>query len=363
MRVLHVSSALSWRGGEQQVAWLLEELRTAGVEQQVYCPTGTPLATYAEEKQYAWTGYQKTSSLSVAAARGLKRAADDYQADIIHLHDSHAHTYAVMAATFFSLKTPLVLSRRVDFPIAKSWASKWKYNHSSIKKIICVSDFIQELIRPQINDPKKITTVHSGVDLTRFSNQKNGKLHSLIGLPRDTVLIGKVAAIAPHKDFFTFVDTCVLINQQKPEVEFVIIGGDGGEEALIRTYIEEKKLDDKIHLVGFQNNVPDLLQDLTLFLFTSKTEGLGTSLLDAAAAGIPIVATRAGGIPEIISDGENGRLAAVGDAEALAGAAVEILQDEALQKRYSKRGLELVKRFDKKETARKILAVYDFVKS
>lgn len=363
MKVLHVSSALSWRGGEQQIAWLLEELRALNIEQHVYCPAGTPLAKFLTKNNFSHSTYIKKSSLSFSAAKGLAACAKGCQATLVHMHDSHAHTYAVMATTFFGLKKPLVLSRRVDFPIGKNWSSRWKYNHKAIQKIICVSDFINQLIRPKIKSPEKVLTVHSGVDPSRFFHKASGKLHALINIDKSKTIVGNVAAIAPHKDFFTFVDACAVIHQQEPEIEFVIIGGDGGEKEMIREYISKKGLSEKIHLPGFQKNEPELLPDIAVLLFSSKTEGLGTSLLDAAAAGVPIVATRAGGIPEIVVAGENGILADVGQGKQLADGVIKLLQDMQLREQFITQGKKNVQRFTKKETARKTLAVYDAINS
>ena len=361
MKILHVSSALSWRGGEQQIAWLIEELQALGLEQALFAPAGKPLAQWANQKGIPCHEYQKKGSVSFSTARLLAKHGQPY--DLVHMHDSHAHTYAVMAASFFGLKQPLILNRRVDFPIGTNWSSRWKYNHSSIKKIICVSEFIRQLVIPKIKASAKVITIHSGANLNKFENVPKGKLYELLKIDKDVPLVGNVAAIAPHKDYFTFVDACERISAQNKTVEFVIIGGDGGEATKIREYINSKGLQRKIHLLGFRNDVPALLQDLSVFLFSSKTEGLGTSLLDAALAGLPIVATRAGGIPEIIQHGENGLLAAVQDGQGLAAAVLKILDTPGLAAELAERGKVSVRRFSKQETARKVLAVYDEVKS
>lgn len=358
MRIMHISSALTWRGGEQQIAYLIEGLSAQGIDSFVFCAAQSAMEDHCKKYNIPFSIYVKRSGVSFSAARSLAKKAKQQQVDLIHLHDAHAHTYGVMAATFFGCNQKMVLSRRVDFPIKSSFLTQLKYNHSSIQKIICVSKFIENLVRKSVKRPERVLTVYSGIDSSKFAKSKTGKLRDLLYMNNENVLIGNIAALAPHKDHFTFVDACEKILQKRPKIQFVIIGGDGGTKSSIEDYIDEKDLTDSIHLLGFRNDVSELIKDLDLFLFSSKTEGLGTSVIDAMAAELPIVTTAAGGIPEIIEHLKNGWLAKVGDAQMLAKGVLFALDHPKQSGEWTDVGKRKLTNFDKKLVASKTAEVY-----
>lgn len=358
MRILHFSSAKTWRGGEQQIAYLIEELKALGIEQTVLCVEDSKLQVFCETQNIDYHSYKKVVTISPGPGLRLKKIIQTQNIDLVHLHDAHAHTFACIGASIFGIPTPYILSRRVDFPIKKSFLSRWKYNHPSIKAIICVSNFIKKIIKPDIKDSSKIEVIHSGIDPSRFHFKKNNKLRKEYGIAANIPLIVNVAALAPHKDLYTFIDTAALILQQHPKAMFLLIGGDGGEEQGIRAYIKQKSLSNSIILCGFRNDIPEILPGADLFLFTSETEGLGTSLLDTLACQVPIVATRAGGIPEIIIHEKSGLLADVKDAPGLAHQVLRLLKEEDLRAKVISGGLQKLEGFKKAQTAGQTLEIY-----
>ncbi len=363
MTILHFSSATSWRGGEQQIAYLIESLSKRSIKQIVLCVDEAPLAKHCQKNEIQYYGYRKRSSINPAPARMMAKICKNQSISLVHIHDSHAHTYACMGASFFGAKTPFVLSRRVDFPISNSPISSWKYNHSSIKAIICVSHFIKSIIENRIHAPEKIKVVHSGIDLNRFPYKRNNKLRDEFNIDKAAPLIVNVAAIAPHKDYFTFVDTAKIIVQQRPDARFLIIGADGGEADAVRQYVQRLQLNEYIKFTGFRKDIPEVLPGADIFLFTSKEEGLGTSLLDALACKVPIVATAAGGIPEIIEHEVSGLLAPVKNAVLLAEGVKRILANKSLKSKIVEGGSARLRAFTKDKTAAKTLTIYKSILS
>jgi len=297
----------------------------------------------------------------------FKKLGKKLKIDLAHLHDSHSHTFGYISAILGNA-TPFVLSRRVDFPVKNNWLSYRKYNHTSIKKILSVSNFVQKILAPSIQDQSKLQVVHSGVDTTRFKYTNQNILRQTYGIPAATKIIANVAAIATHKDYFTFVDTANILlksasrtsssGSTQQALKFIIIGADGGEETLIKQYIQKNELSDHFIFTGFRKDVPQILPEVDVFLFTSKEEGLGTSVIDALACGIPVVATKAGGIPEIIQDGKNGFLAPIKNAPLLADKVAHLLASPYIRNKFIKNGQQTALQFSKEETARKTLAIY-----
>ena len=357
MRILHFSSAKTWRGGEQQIAYLYEELTKKGIEQWLLCVQDSAMASYCIQNKIPYFTYQKRFAVNPLVAIQLKKLCKELGVDLVHLHDAHSHTFGFLS-TFFGNKTPFVLSRRVDFPVKESWLSHKKYNHPSIKKIVSVSDKVQQILAPAIRASQKLQVVHSGIDIDRFQYSDKGILRKEYNIPKEVKIIANIAAIAPHKDYFTFVDTAEVLLKSNQELKFLIIGGDGGEEALIKAYIAEKKLNDYFILAGFRKDIPEILPEISVFLFTSKEEGLGTSVIDALACGVPVVTTNAGGIPEIIQDEVNGFLAPVKKSNKLAELVNYVLLNTEVQDRIIKEGKETAQQFSKKRMAEKTYLVY-----
>ena len=329
MRILHISTARSWRGGEQQIAYLIAELAQQNSQQFVVCIKDAPFYHWCLENNIPVKGLKKRSSLDLSFASSLKKFSQKNKVEIWHAHDAHAHGFAVYANAFFGAKTPVIVSRRVDFPVAGSWLSAFKYNHPSVKKILCVSRAIAEIVKAKIKNAAVVEVVHSAIDHSKFTHLQKGKLRSELQLPADVKIVGNIAALADHKDHLTFINTAEILSVQHPDLYFVI-AGDGELRATLEAKVAEKGLEEKFSFLGFRPDVPAIIADFDVFLFTSKTEGLGTSILDAFAADIPTVATAAGGIPEIVENEKTGLLCPIGDARALAQATEKVLANPAL---------------------------------
>lgn len=355
--VLHVSTPRTWRGGEQQLAWLVDELARLGVPQVVACPHGSALARHGEARGWRLALLRRRASVDPLYALSLARTARGCGAGLVHLHDAHAHTGAVLAAALFGLRAPLVLHRRVDFPVRAGAFSRWKYGHPAVRRVVCVSRAVAEVLRPSLPDPSRLRVVHDGVDLGRFSAGPDGRLRRELGLPAGTPLVGNVAALADHKDYPTFIAAAARLTALGVEAHYVAIG-DGELRADLEARTRGAGLAGRLHFLGFRSDVPRLLPELDLFLFTSKTEGLGSSVIDALACRVPVVATRAGGVPELLEHERTALLAPVGDAAALAGAVARILADGALRARLVEAGAARAAELSAARMAERTLALY-----
>jgi glycosyltransferase involved in cell wall biosynthesis len=297
----------------------------------------------------------KTGSISWYFAKKIKQLVKQNGIDLIHIHDSHAHNNAILAATLLGVKVPMVLHRRVDFAVSNNLFSRYKYNHPSIKRIISVSNAIQEVLAPTITHKDKLYVIHSGVDTAKEAHP-DSRLHKALGLPDDALIIGNVAALADHKDPYTFLKVAESLHDQ-PQYYFVWIGG-GEMEAEIRAEITKRGLEKRVLLTGFRNDIKDILPELWIFLMTSKTEGLGTSILDAFLAGVPVAATAAGGIPELVEHGHTGLLAPVGDAETLAMHILHLSLDREYTQNLVTAAKQKAMGYDYHVMTEKVLEVY-----
>lgn len=358
MRIIHVSTATSWRGGEQQIVYLIEAIRSHQIEQAILCPKGSPLAQHCCNNDFKVINYNKHDSLGINGAKKLTAACANASDVIIHAHDSHAHTLVFFAAVLFRLSAPIVVHRRVDFPAGKSWFSKIKYNHESIKKFICISKVIRDVLVSSLRRPEKAVVIYSGISPDRFEHLPvSNILRREFDIPPDKILVGNVSALADHKDYPSFIRTASKLCSEDDRFRFVIVG-EGSLYDELESLVQELKLTDKVFFAGFRRDVPLLLKELDIFFIPSKMEGLGTSILDAFASRVPVVTTNTGGIPELVVHEETGLLSRVGDIEQMASHIRRVTDDFTLRQRLIHQALKKVAQFDYRETARLTLEVY-----
>ncbi|EMR04076.1 glycosyltransferase family 4 protein [Cesiribacter andamanensis] len=363
MKILHLSSERSWRGGEQQIAYLIEELLAMGHPQVVVCKKGSAFEQHCRQKGWPHHTLPFRNSLDLASAWQLRRICHSEGADLLHVHSSRGQAIAHLAGLLGSLP-PQLLTRRVAFPINHKGLNVLRYNAPQLKQIICISEAVKAATTPVLKNKEAVRVIYDGIDLSRFGKGTTAPpLRHQLGLPKGTPLIGTVAALTAEKDISTFVRTSHQIAEALPGAYFVVVG-DGPEQDALQELARQLGLSERLYFLGRRSDVPELLPQLSLFLFTSRQEGLGTSVLDAFACRVPVVSTNAGGLPEIVRHEQSGLVAPVGDTEALAAAAIRLLQNPELQQQLRTQAFHLLSRqFTKEKMAAETLRVYEDVLS
>ena len=337
MRILHVDEQTGWRGGEQQASYLIRGLVERGHVCAIAGRRGSPYLTHdhgcelAARIQGPFRGEADLWSALI-----LARAICRLDIDLVHAHTSHALSYAVLACAI-ARRGRVVASRRVDFLPRSNAFSHWKYARAD--QVVAISHRIAEVMRAFGLSQSKLSVVHSGIDPARMDVEPLPR--EQLGVPEDAPLIGNVAALVGHKDHATLVAAMPSLLQAHPRARLLIVG-EGPLRGALERQIAELNLGHAVTLLGYRNDVPRLVKAFDLFVLSSSEEGLGTSILDAMAAGVPVVATRAGGIPEMVHDNDTGLLAPIGDPEALAHAMTTMLGDALLRDRLTRSAHRLV---------------------
>ena len=357
---LHVDTARTWRGGQNQVLVTVLGLRSLGHRALLVAhPHGELRARAAEGLELL--PLAPATEMDLSAAWRLSRALKQLNPGIVHAHDPHAVAMAALALSMSTQRPvpPLVASRRVDFRIRGNSLSRWKYRQ--VDCFICASQAIRNMLLADGIPPGRAVTVHEGIDLGRVAAAAPAKIHEELWLPHGAPLVGNVAALVPHKGQKHLIDAAALVVRQVPDARFVI-AGEGELRESLEHQIRHLKLDKHVLLAGFRPDVLSLHKAFDIFVMSSVTEGLGTSILDAMASGKPVVATTAGGIPEVVRDGETGLLVPPRDDRALADAIVRLLKDAALRDRMGAAGLSLAHaRFSAERMVQETLTVYERV--
>jgi len=324
MRVLHLDTEPGWRGGQQQVLLLAQGLashpRFRG-EAITVCQPGSALAQRLITAGLPRAELAVRSPWSPLAAWRLRRLAAELDADIIHAHASHAHTLAALACAGSGRR--LVVTRRVDF----APKGRWKYRRCTA--VVAVSEAVSRILRDGGVPANLLTVIHDGVDPARFAAADRGRGRASLGLAVDDLAVLCVAALEDHKDHATLLSAWEGVAAQHPRAH-LLLAGDGGLREAITTRAAALP---RVRLLGFRDDIPDLLAAADILALTSHLEGLGSTVMDAMHLGVPVVATRAGGLPELIADGEDGLLAPVRDAAGVAAALARLLDDADLRLR------------------------------
>jgi L-malate glycosyltransferase len=333
---LHIDTARTWRGGQNQVLVTVMGLRALGHRTLLVANPSGELRQRAKEGLDLLPLAPRTE-MDLNAAWRLSRFIKQLRPDVLHAHDPHAVAMAALALSMSTqlAKPPLVASRRVDFHLRGSALSRWKYRQ--VDCFICASDAIRQMLMGDGVPEMRAVTVHEGIDLGHVEAAPAAKLHEELWLPHHAPLVGNVAALVPHKGQRHLIEAAMLVLPQVPDARF-ILAGEGELRPALERQIREHHLEKHVLLAGFRPDVLSLHKAFDIFVMSSLTEGLGTSLLDAMACGKPIVATTAGGIPEVVVDGETGFLVAPRDHEGMARAIVSLLKDEALRRRMGEAG-------------------------
>jgi glycosyltransferase involved in cell wall biosynthesis len=361
--ILQVSTATSWRGGEQQIAYLLESLALKQVVFYVVAIKGSAMAEYCKSVNYNLIEISKKNSFDLGIVRTLAKTIRKHQINFIHTHDSHGLTISILCSIFFNVKSKIIVHRRAYFSVKNSFVKRWKYNHKSITKILCVSNAVRDLIAPIIKDKDKLKTIYSGIDINRFSNKNIHVLKEEFSINKNTQIIGNIAALTFEKDYFTFLDTAKILLERNYDLIFFIIG-EGNLKAELIEYAKNLNIDQQVVFTGFRKDISNILPSLDILLFTSTKEGLGTTILDAFAAQVPVVATNSGGIPELILHKRTGLLAEPYDSKRLACHVETLLTDKKMKtKVIESASHHLNENFVNKHMAKKIIELYRNLKN
>jgi glycosyltransferase involved in cell wall biosynthesis len=357
---LHIDTARTWRGGQNQVLVTVMGLRALGHRTMLVAHPGGELRQRAKEGLDLIPLAPK-NELDLGAAWRLSRLLKQLKPDVVHAHDPHGVAMAALALSMSTqlAKPPLIASRRVDFHLRGSAMSRWKYRQ--VDCFICASEAIRKMLVADGVPAARTVTVHEGIDLERVESAPRANLHEDLFLPHQAPLVGNVAALVPHKGQRHFIEAAALVVRKVPDARFVI-AGEGELRPALERQIKEHRLEKHVVLAGFRPDVLSVHKAFDIFVMSSITEGLGTSLLDAMAAAKPIVATATGGIPEVVDDGVTGLLVTPRDDRAMADAIVRLLKDSDLRQRMGLAGLKRAReRFSAERMLRDTLRVYQRV--
>lgn len=349
LKILHTESSTGWGGQEHRTFKEMVSLRARGHTLELACRPEARLGVRAEEAGFTVHRIPMRGGGDLVAAWRLTRLLRRERFDIVNTHSGHDSLLAGIAGRL--ARTPLIVrTRHLALPIT-SPATYRRLPH----KVVTVSDWVRNYLISVGVPAENVTTVYTGIEPLP---ETCSTLRSELGLTDDSILIATVAILRFEKGHLDLINAAKPLLAERPAVHLVF-AGDGPIYDRLRDYIAECGLTDRIHLLGLRRDIPNVLAGCDFFALATWQEALGTSFIEAMAAGLAVIGTAVDGVPEVISDGVNGLLVPSKDQAALTRALYALVDDAALRCRLGEAGLAITRtRFSVATMAAEMEAFY-----
>jgi glycosyltransferase involved in cell wall biosynthesis len=258
---------------------------------------------------------------------------------IVHTYNFYPNVFGIPAARLAGVPHIVASIRDTGAYLNPLQAKAQRIACMMADSIIANADAVRSWLESQGHPPEKIRVIRNGVDLTRFAAQLGvPRLHREFGLSDRAPLIAVLARLSRVKGIDDFVRAASGVASRFPEARFVVFGDSSHTgDPLELAYADELRqlaatlgIGDRLFFAGYRTDVAELLPEISLSVLPSHTEGLPNAILESMAAGVPVVATNVGGVPELIENGVNGLLVPPHDPRALSAAICRLLADPAL---------------------------------
>lgn len=354
IRVLFVEHKRVFGGGQVALLSLLDQLNNRSVEAVIVCQPGAALIHELEARNisayvFSLGKIRKGHGPKVILGNLIGRIVPTLKLaglilreriDTIYANGALSLIACVLAAKL--THTPVIwVEHNTTLPLGRD-----------VKRLISLADriaVVTEVIRSQFlalspTAEKKIVTIHNGVDPDRFEVQDHDReaLRQVLGLKKGQPIVGTVGRLSHEKGHRRLLQAAARIQETLPTARFLIVG-DGPLRGSLEMMAEEMGISESVHFMGFRKDVPVLLSVMDVFVLSSLEEAFSIAVLEAMAAGKPVIASNVGGMSEAVTEGETGHLVDSEDWQTMAELVVQLLEDGARFKDMSRKGKQLVR--------------------
>jgi len=330
--VLFIHGITELGGAEQELLLYLEHLPRDVYTAVLACPGGGLLTERAgklgiTQRSVNLPSWRKTGSLlrRWSAVRELRSVIEKEQPDLIHVNDIWWVPQTLRAAAGFEVPVVAHVRQEIEMPKVH------RYELGRPDLVLAISSQVRKSLVAAGVVPERLVTLYSGLDLVKLQDCADVRgCRQQLGISDEALVLGTVANLFPRKGYEVMLEALPAIRSSCPKAEYVIVGtGDSKFEQRLQTAVRERGLERAVHFLGFQESVYPCLAAMDLYVHPALMEGFGIAVLEAMALRKAVVASRTGGIPEIVREGETGLLVPPGEAGALAQAVTTLLNDSA----------------------------------
>ena len=335
LRILHSEAATGFGGQEHRIFKEMCAMRDQGHHLEAVCQPGAPLAERLQAEGFTvHTMPMRGPRNYMAGVCRLRRILKTGRFDVVNTHSRRDTLLAGVAARLAG--TPLIVRTRHLAIKPGSLLSYTWVPHC----VTTVSEHVRQLLLDRGVDPDRVATVYTSVPLPPVV--EHSSLRTELGLPADAVVVGCVAVMREKKGHRALIDAMREL-LQRPDVYLVLVGSGSPLLENLQTYVQSLGLQDKVLFTGRRNDIPNVLAGLDIFALATEQEALGTSFIEAAAAGLPVIGTDVGGVSETMVDGVTGLLVPLHDPAALSQALTTLVDDPQRRQDMGRAGMRRVR--------------------
>jgi glycosyltransferase involved in cell wall biosynthesis len=298
-----------------------------------------PLAEYPLESFYSLSAIGQQAKF----ARHLTRR----RTQIVHAYNFYGNVFAVPPARLAGTPVVIASSRDLGLYLTPMQQRVQRYVCKLADRVVVNADAVKEWLVRDGYAPEKIVVIPNGVDMSRFNGRREpSRMRQELGLRGGGPLVAVVSRLNRLKGLEQFLEAAAVVGKQVHDARFLVVGEAPPHDP---AYLDELKslagrlgIADRAVFTGLRSDVPSLLANVTVAVMPSLNEALSNALLESMAAGAPVVATRVGGTPEAVVDGETGLLVPPGDVAALARAITRLLDEPMLAARLGQAARQLI---------------------
>lgn len=336
MRIVHVEAGRNLYGGALQVKYLLQGLSEFPVHNILICPPSSGIEIACREFATSHSNIEIVPTelkgdFDWRMCARVRRVIERSGADAVHIHSRRgADLWAAWAAR--QCNKPVLLTRRVDSAETR-WLARWKYGRL-YDYTLCISDGIRQVLIDEGVDQHRVKTIRSVVDTDHYTLAPDKEwFEKTFAYTTGDLVIGVVAQLIKRKGHSVLFEALKPILQSDQRIQLMVLGKGPLREEL-ESWTRLHGLTQRIRFFGFRDDIQKILPNLYLLAHPAFSEGLGVALLQSAACGVPIVASKVGGIPEVVSHQENGLLVSPGDIQQLTQSLQHLIQYPELRDAY-----------------------------
>jgi glycosyltransferase involved in cell wall biosynthesis len=351
LKILHIDPERNWGGGEAEVFALLSYLAEWGHRNDLLTHPDGRLFDQSRALNIRTIPLVVRNDLDLRPVPRLRRLIRDETYDIVHLHTKRAHALSLWLS-HGSSRPKYVVTRRMDYPEAHTCYTRYLYNRK-VDGVVAISRKISELLIEAGVKRERIRLIYTGIDPLPFEAAARPR-----EVQTERIVVGMAAVLEERKGHCFLLEAARRLKAQGYQIQYCLAG-----EGSIRKSLEETAtrlgLKDEVHFLGFVSDMPAFLSKVDICILPSLLEGLGVSVLEAMAAGKAVIASRVGGLPELVIDSVTGLLVAPRDVEGLVNAISTLAGDKSLIRAMGDKGRERLKeKFTMEQTARQVEDYY-----
>ena len=345
LKILHIDPEKRWGGGEAQVLGLLSYLAERGHHNDLLTHPDGRLFQRSQALNVRTLPLVVLNDLDFRPVPWLRRLIRREDYDIVHLHTKRAHALSLWLS-HRSTRPKYVVTRRMDYPESKTWYTRCLYNRK-VDGVVAISQKISELLIETGVKCDAIRLIYSGVDPRPFKTVANG-----LDIHPERLVVGMAAVLEERKGHRLLLEAAWRLKERGCQISYRF-AGEGSLKKSLEEATLQLGLNEDVQFLGFVSDMPGFLANVDVVVLPSLFEGLGVSVLEAMAAGKAVIASRVGGLPELVIDAATGFLVEPRDVAGLTSALAKLASDRTLVRKMGQKGRErLEKNFTIEQMAR-----------